>query len=160
MRITWRTIGALFVFLLITFAAAALGGYFTAQGVNADWYRALSRPPWQPPDALFSPVWTILYTLMAVSAWLVWRERGVRRAAVPFALFTMQLVLNVGWTALFFTQRALAAAFVEILLLWVLILATTIAFWRVRPLAGWLFLPYLLWVAYASTLNFWYWQRG
>jgi tryptophan-rich sensory protein len=144
--------------LVVAFAAAAIGGVASANA--GDFYTSLSRPPWAPPPWLFAPVWTLLYLLLGVAAWLVWRERGFAGARMALTLFLIQLALNALWTWLFFAWRQGALAFVEILVLWVLILATAVAFWRIRPLAGALLLPYLLWVAFASALTWAVWQRN
>ncbi len=140
-------------------AVGALGSVFTATS-RETWYEALRKPGWTPPAAAFGPVWTVLYIAMGVAAWLVWRERGFAGAAAPLALFAAQLALNLAWTAIFFGLRAPGAAFAEIVILWALILATVIAFWRVRPLAGALLLPYLLWVTYAAALNLAIWRMN
>jgi tryptophan-rich sensory protein len=148
---------ALLLFLLITFAAAGVGGYVTAPSVGpGSWYASLPKPPWTPPAQVFGPVWTVLYTLMAVAAWLVWQKQGF---GLPLLLFAVQLVLNVLWSVLFFGRHQVAAALLDILLLWLAIAATTASFWRVQPLVGALLLPYLLWVSYAITLNWGIWQR-
>jgi tryptophan-rich sensory protein len=144
--------------LVVAFAAAAIGGVASANA--GDFYTSLSRPPWAPPPWLFAPVWTLLYLLLGVAAWLVWRGRGFAGARMALTLFLIQLALNALWTWLFFAWRQGALAFVEILVLWVLILATAVAFWRIRPLAGALLLPYLLWVAFASALTWAVWQRN
>jgi tryptophan-rich sensory protein len=144
--------------LVVAFAAAAIGGVASANA--GDFYTSLSRPPWAPPPWLFAPVWTLLYLLLGVAAWLVWRERGFAGGRMALTLFLIQLALNALWTWLFFAWRQGALAFVEILVLWVLILATAVAFWRIRPLAGALLLPYLLWVAFASALTWAVWQRN
>jgi len=158
MRRSFQILG-LVVFLAVCFAVAGIGSLFTAAGMMGRWFDALPRPSWNPPNWLFGPVWTVLYTLMAIAGWLVWRERGgLRQATVPMALFAIQLALNLGWTGIFFYQRAPGAAFGEIVLLWLAILATMIVFWRVKSLAGWLFMPYLLWVTYAATLNYAIWR--
>lgn len=146
----------LVLFIAVCYAAAAIGFTFTTPAVR-DWYATLSKPAWTPADWVFAPVWMALYTIMAVAAWLVWRKRGVIAAAGPLALFAVQLVLNVGWSALFFGLRLPDAAFAEIILLWLAVLATAIAFWRVTLWAGLLMLPYLLWVTFAAVLNFAIW---
>ena len=146
-----RTV-ALVVSLLVSFAAAAIGGLATQRAPEL--YAALSRPGWAPPSSVFGPVWTLLYTLMAVAAWLVWKERGLAASRVPLGLYAAQLVLNALWSWLFFAWRRGLLAEVEIVLLLALIAATVAAFWRVRPLAGVLLLPYLAWVAYAAALTF------
>ena len=144
--------------LAVSFAAAALGGSASANA--GDFYQQLTRPAWAPPSWLFAPVWTVLYLLMGVAAWLVWRERGFRQARMALSLFLLQLVLNAFWTWLFFVWHLGGLAFVEILVLWALILCTAGAFWRVRPIAGTLLIPYLVWVTFASALTYAIWQRN
>lgn len=153
-----KQIPALAGWLLVTFAASAVGA---AASIHAgDFYAQLVRPAWAPPASIFGPVWTALYALMAVAAWLVWREGGwrVRRAAL--GLYLVQLGANALWTWLFFAWRRGGLALVEILLLWGLIAATTALFHRARPLAGALLLPYLAWVSFAAALTFSLWQRN
>jgi translocator protein len=144
----------LLVWLLICFAAAWIGSRFAP----GEWYASLARPAWNPPNAVFAPVWSVLYAMMGVSAWLVWRERGVAEAAVPLALFLAQLGLNALWSYLFFGLHRPDWAMIEIVLLWLAILITLIAFWRIRPMAGALLIPYLCWVAFAAALNFELWR--
>jgi len=152
-----RSLLGLLAWIAACFSAGALGSVFTARAV-ADWYPQLSKPSWTPPSAVFGPVWSALYLMMALAAWLVWRSRGFSRATLPLALFAAQLLLNLAWSAIFFGLRLPGLAFAEILLLWALILATLIAFWRVTPLAGCLLLPYLAWVTFAAALNFAIWR--
>jgi translocator protein len=157
-RSTLRDAAALAGWLLASFAAAAVGGVASA---NADgFYQQLARPGWAPPPWLFGPVWSVLYVLMGVAAWLVWRERGFRGARGALVLFGVQLAANALWTWLFFAWRRGALAFAEVLLLWVLVAATLIAFRRVRPLAGALLVPYLLWVSFAAALTFAVWRMN
>lgn len=140
----------------ITFVAAAIG---SAASIEAGpFYGELVRPDWAPPARLFGPVWTALYALMAIAAWLVWREGGVARNRTALTLFVVQLALNALWSWLFFGWQMGGAAFAEILVLWVAIVATLVAFWRVKPLAGALLLPYLAWVSFAAVLNWSIWQ--
>lgn len=142
--------------LIITFVAAAIGA---AASVNAGtFYAQLVRPAWAPPGWLFGPVWTVLYLAIGVAAWLVWRAAGFRAARAALTLFLIQLALNALWSWLFFGWHLGAPAFADVLLLWVLIVATVIAFRRVQPLAAWLLVPYLLWVSFASVLNYAVWQ--
>lgn len=143
---------------VVSFAAAAAGGIATSNA--GSFYQDLVRPDWAPPSWLFGPVWTALYLMMAVAAWLVWRERGFAGARPALTLFLVQLVANGLWSWLFFAWRQGALAFAEVLVLWGLIVATLIAFWRVRPLAGALLVPYLLWVSFASALTFSVWQMN
>ena len=142
--------------LALAFAAAAIGGIASANA--GDFYAQLVRPTWAPPGWLFAPVWTLLYLTMGVAAWLVWRERGFRAARPALTLFVIQLAANALWTWLFFAWRLGGPAFAEVLLLWALILATVVAFWRVRPLAGALLLPYLAWVSFACALTWATWR--
>jgi len=142
--------------LFATFAVAAIGGAASAHA--GAFYQQLTQPGWAPPGWLFAPVWSALYLLMGIAAWLVWRERGFRGARTALSLFLLQLAANALWTWLFFAWQQGALAFGEILILWALILGTLVAFWRVRPLAGALLLPYLAWVTFASVLAFATWQ--
>lgn len=155
-----RTPGQLFLGLLgwlaLCAAAAALGGM--ASSTAGGFYQQLARPGWAPPGWRFGPAWTLLYTMMAVAAWLVWRVRGFVGARGALSLFLTQLAVNALWTWLFFVWQLGAVAFAEIVLLWLLILATLLTFWRVRPLAGALLLPYLAWVTFAAALNLAVWK--
>lgn len=142
--------------LLLSFAAAGVGAVASVDA--GPFYRQLVRPEWAPPAGVFAPVWSGLYLLLGVAAWLVWREAGLRGARLALSLFVIQLVLNALWTWLFFAWREGALAFAEILALWALVLATLLAFWRVRPLAGALLIPYLAWVSFAVALSFATWR--
>jgi translocator protein len=156
-RMPWsKQLLGLAAWLAVTFAAAAIG---SVASVNAGpFYQQLTRPDWAPPAAVFGPAWTSLYTLMGIAAWLVWRTGGLGAARTPLVLYLVQLGFNALWSWLFFTWRLGALAFAEILLLWVLIVATIVTFWRVRPLAAALLVPYLLWVSFASALSYAIWQ--
>ena len=146
------------VSFVATFAAAAVGSRSTLAAVNT-WYVGLRKPSWVPSGRTIGLVWSVLYVLMAVSAWLVWRERGLD-AWFPLALFGLQLVLNSLWSILFFGRRNPRAALQEILALWVAILATLVAFWIVTPLAGLLLVPYIAWVTFAGNLNRIVWRMN
>jgi tryptophan-rich sensory protein len=144
--------------LVACFAVAAIGSVASLEAPS--FYGRLAQPSWSPPAAVFGPVWTTLYAMMAVAAWLVWREGpspATRRALV---LFVAQLAANALWSWLFFRWRLGGLAFAEILVLWALIAATLVAFWRVRPLAGALLVPYLAWVSFATALNFTLWRAN
>ena len=154
---TKQTLG-LFGWLLLVFAAAAIGGLASAQA--GAFYTGLVRPDWAPPGWLFGPVWSVLYALMGVSAWLVWRARGFTGARTALLLFMAQLGVNALWTWLFFVWHQGGLAFAEILLLWVMIVATIILFWRISKVAGGLLLPYLAWVTFAAALTYAIWQRN
>lgn len=132
-------------------AVATLGGLATATGVDT-WYRAIPKPSWTPPDALFGPVWTALYAANAVAAWRVWLAAGPW-ARGALTLFGAQLALNLGWSVLFFGLRSPTIALVDIVVLLGLILATIVAFARHDRLAALLLVPYLAWVAFAGALN-------
>ena len=142
--------------LVVSFAASAVGAVASIQARS--FYSQLAQPAWAPPPSLFGPVWTVLYALMAVAAWLVWRSGGFRTNRIALSLFLVQLALNALWSWLFFAWHRGALAFADIVLLWVLIVATLVSFWRAHPLAGTLLIPYLLWVSFASVLNYSVWQ--
>ena len=145
-----------FIFcFVVCLGAAGIGSLLTTQGLRP-WYANLKKPSWTPPNWLFGPVWTILFIAMAIAAWLVWRRVGL--TAAPMQLFLLQLLLNVAWSALFFRLRSPGLAFADIVMLWFAILATSIEFWRAVPAAGWLLLPYLIWVSYATALNYSIWR--
>lgn len=142
--------------LLVVFVAAAVGA---AASVDApSFYAQLSKPAWAPPAGVFGPVWTVLYALMGVAAWLVWRSPGPKRAALT--LFGAQLAANALWSWLFFAWHRGALAGVEILVLLALIVAMIVAFWRISRLAALLMLPYLLWVSFASVLTWAVWRSN
>ncbi len=149
-----RSAPALIGWLLLSFSAAALGGVF----MPGDWYAGLQKPSWNPPNWIFGPVWTALYTMMAFAAWLVWRRGGFAAQRNALVLFLLQLLFNGLWSPLFFGIKQPAVAFVDIVLLWLALLATIVAFWKARPLSGVLLVPYLAWVTFASALNFTLWQ--
>lgn len=145
---------ALLGWILLSFLAAFLGG-LAAPGA---WYEGIRKPAWNPPNAVFAPVWSVLFLVMGVAAWLVWSRRGAAPVTIALVLFVLQLVLNVLWSWLFFGFHRMDLAFYEVLLFWALILVTLVAFWRVRPLAGALLVPYLLWVTFAAYLNLTLWR--
>lgn len=140
--------------LLASFAAAALGGLF----MPGEWYASLRKPAWNPPSWLFGPVWTALYVMMAVSAWLVWRQGGWGRQRLPLGFYAVQLALNAFWTPLFFGLHWPGVAFAEMMLLWLAIVATVAVFRPVSAVAAGLLLPYLAWVSFAAALNFTLWR--
>ncbi len=147
------------LFLVICLAIAGLGAAWTNLSVG-DWYAAIKKPSWNPPNWLFGPVWTALYIGMAVAAWLVWRKNGLAYSWLPLLLFGVQLFLNAAWSALFFGMRSPGAAFADIVLLWIAILATIVAFGRVSSLAAKLLIPYLAWVSFAMALNWSIWRMN
>ena len=139
--------GTLVFFILICEGAGALGSLFTAGSV-ATWYVTLARPSFSPPNWVFGPVWGLLYLFMAVAAFLVWKKRGK-----GLTLFWAQLFLNALWSPLFFGLQNPLLALLDIALLWILILLTTVFFFRTSRVSGTLMLPYLAWVSFASILN-------
>jgi translocator protein len=146
----------LILFFAVCLGAGGLGSFFTANSVR-DWYPRLRKPPGTPPSWLFGPVWTALYVLMAISAWLVWRE--YRSGALPALLiFFAQLALNVAWSGIFFGSRMLGVAFFEIVILWLAIAFNIFIFYWLQPIAAAILIPYLLWVTYAAYLNFGIWR--
>jgi tryptophan-rich sensory protein len=151
-----KQITGLVAWLAVSFIAAAIGGAASMQA--GPFYTQLVRPEWAPPPGLFGPVWTVLYALMGIAAWLTWRVGGFLAARTALTLFLMQLVVNALWSWLFFGLHLGALALVDIVLLWVIVAATLLAFRRIRPLAGALLIPYLLWVSFASVLNYSVWR--
>lgn len=149
-----RSAAGLIVFLAVVFAAAAVG----AQFMPGPWYAALNKPPLNPPNWIFGPVWTLLYISMAVAAWLVWRQAGWSGARAALLLFGVQLLLNAAWSALFFGLQQPLWALVDIAALAVAIAATIAAFGRIKKSAAWLLAPYLAWVGFASYLNWMIWR--
>ncbi|MDX1804804.1 MAG: TspO/MBR family protein [Alcanivorax sp.] len=142
--------------LLVSFAAAAVGAVASIQARS--FYGQLVQPDWAPPPGVFGPVWSTLYTLMGIAAWWVWRCGGWRRQRLPLGLFLLQLAGNALWSWLFFAWSLGGLALADIAVLWGLIVATMVSFWAVRPLAGALLVPYLLWVSFAAVLNYALWQ--
>ena len=144
-------------FIAVCFTAAGLGAAITATSVGG-WYQTLAKPSWSPPDWLFGPVWTALYFLMAVAAWLVWRRGGWTSARGPLGLFGLQLSLNVGWSAIFFGLHSPGFAFLEIVVLWLAIAATATSFRSKSSMAAILLMPYLVWTSFAVVLNLAIWR--
>ena len=162
--ISWRPSRArqaawLLGLIAICFAVAGAGAAITSVSVR-QWYQTLNKPSWTPPDWLFGPVWTVLYFLMALSAWLVWRTGGWRASRGSLALFGLQLILNIGWSAIFFGMRSPGLAFGEILILWLAIAATAVSFWGRSTPAALMFTPYLAWTTFAAVLNFAIWRMN
>lgn len=151
-----RLVGVL-VAVLVTLCAGLIGNLLGADAITT-WYVGLEKPSWNPPNWIFGPVWTLLYVLMGIAAYLVWEQTkdSSRRAAL--VVYGVQLALNALWSIIFFTFKQPALAFGEIVIMWIAILATIVLFWRVRPLAGALLLPYIAWVTFALVLNFAVWQ--
>ena len=139
-------------FVLLCLAVSALGGLATSSSVGT-WYQTLAKPSFNPPDWVFAPVWTTLYIFMAISGWRVWRTPNSQLRTHALRVFYVQLVLNLLWSFLFFGMQEIGLALVEIIALLGAIVVTTVLFWRIDRPAGMLFLPYSMWVAFASLLN-------
>ncbi len=142
--------------LVLCYVVAGLGARASIQA--ATFYAGLVRPAWAPPGWLFGPVWTALYGMMAVAAWLVWRRGGWHASPRALGLFVLQLGLNGLWSWLFFAWHQGAWAFADITALWLTLACTIAAFGKQQRLAGWLLVPYLLWVSFALALNYAVWQ--
>ena len=148
---------------LLGFLALAMfvGAIGAVASVNASsFYNSLQQPSWAPPAGVFGPVWSTLYLLMALSGWMVWRGGGFGYARQALLLFVIQLAVNALWSWLFFAWHLGGPAFVDIIVLWVLIVLTIIAFWRIQRLAAMLLVPYLLWVSFAGVLNYAVWKMN
>jgi tryptophan-rich sensory protein len=144
--------------IVVPFVIGGLGGWITT-GSLTDWYTGLQKPSWNPPSAVFGPVWSFLYLLMGIALWRImrmgWGTEGVQPAVI---WFTVQLVLNFGWSLIFFGLRAPGPALIEILVLLAAVLITTRRFYVLEPAAGWLLVPYILWAAFATVLNGTIWR--
>lgn len=149
-----RSLAALAGFVAVTFSASLVGVLFRPDA----WYESLAKPSWNPPNWVFGPVWTTLYLLMAVAAWLVWRRWGFRYGRGPLALYFVQLALNAAWSPLFFGGHAIGLALADLVLLWLVLLATTMVFFHRHKLAGLLLTPYLAWITFAGALNLAIWR--
>jgi benzodiazapine receptor len=141
------------LFILFSEAAGIIGSVFTFSSIPT-WYATLNKPSFSPPNWIFGPVWTILYALMGISAFLVW-EKGIKNKEVASALkfFVIQLILNSSWSILFFGLHNPALAYLDIIVLWIFIALTAVNFYKIKKAAGYLLIPYLIWVTFASFLN-------
>lgn len=153
-----NNISKLVISIAIPVAIGATAGFFTVTGVGS-WYQAINKPSWNPPGWVFGPVWTMLYIMMGVSLYLVWKSginNHLKRTAI--GLFAVQLILNFFWSFIFFDQQQPGWAFVEIIAMWVFILLTIFAFAKVNKTAAWLLVPYISWVSFATILNYTIWE--
>ncbi len=151
-----KSVLGLLVWLAASFATAWIGSRY----LPGAWYASLEKPSWTPPGAVFGPVWAVLYVLMGIAAWLVWRRAGLPGAPAELVLFVVQLCLNALWSHLFFGLHRPDLAFLDIVALWLLIVVVTVLFWRRHRGAGALMVPYLVWVGFASCLNFAIWRMN
>jgi benzodiazapine receptor len=148
---------ALACFLTVTFFVAGVSTVFTTPAIPM-WYAALAKPSFNPPNQIFGPVWTLLYCLMAVAAWLVWKRPSSELRSRALLLFWVQLALNFAWSLIFFGQHRIGFGLIDIVLLWVAIALTSVKFFSLSRAAGWMFVPYLAWVSFASILNLEIWR--
>lgn len=138
--------------ITITVGLGALSGLFTAEAISG-WYASLEKPSFNPPNWVFGPVWTLLYLLMGISLYLVWKQPASSRRNTAITLFGIQYLLNMLWSFIFFQLHQVGWAFADILLLWLMIIATIIVFRPFSPAASWLLVPYIAWVSFAMLLN-------
>ena len=138
--------------LLLTLGTGAVAGLFTAKAVP-EWYASLNQPTFSPPNWIFGPVWTALYILLGVSLFLVWKLDSVKERNLAILAFLIQLILNFGWSFIFFYFKMIGFALVEIVILWIAIVIMLYLFYKIKPLAAYINIPYLLWVTFASILN-------
>ncbi|MEN9598681.1 MAG: hypothetical protein RL596_992 [Bacteroidota bacterium] len=138
--------------LLLTVGFGSAGGIFTASQIQS-WYITLNKPTFNPPNWVFAPVWTTLYLLMGVSLFLIVRKPASAYRNQSLQFFAIQFFLNIGWSFIFFNQHQIGIALLDIMLMWVFILLTIIWFLRQNAIAGWLLIPYLFWVSFATILN-------
>jgi len=145
--------GRLILSISIPLVAGFIGSVFTSPAVQS-WYTTINKPSWNPPSWLFGPVWTTLFILMGIALYLVWSTKMSDKVRWAFKMFAAQMVLNMLWSVFFFGMGNFWLAFGEIVVLWAFILATIISFGKVNKTAAWLLVPYILWVSFASYLNF------
>ena len=156
---TIRPALGLILWIGLCLTAASIGSLLTVPAIPV-WYQTLAKPVWTPPSWLFAPVWTVLYLMMGTAAWLVWRPGGWMGAPVALGWFLVQLALNIAWSGLFFKLRMPGLAFLEIVVLWLAIVATLWWFARYSAPAAWLLTPYLAWVTFAAVLNLSIWRMN
>jgi len=153
---TGRQALALAAWFVLCFAASATAVFVSTGG----WYAGLHKPPWNPPPWIFGPAWTLLYVMMAVAAWLVWREGGWKARRLALVFFLIQWLLNALWTPLFFGMHRSGLAFADIIVLWLALAVTLRLFWQASKLAGVLLVPYLAWISFAAALNNAIWRMN
>ena len=144
------------VSIVVCFSAAAIGGLATSSSVDG-WFAGVNKPSWNPPNWIFGPVWSTLYLMMSIAAWLVWKNAGIQNAKIALGWFVFQLLLNVLWSVLFFGLQQPGWAAIEIVALWLSIVITMVLFFRHSRVAVGLLIPYLLWVTFATYLNYSIW---
>ena len=151
-----KSILPLLISILIVFSFGFIGSFFTTSSITT-WYAFINKPLFSPPNWIFAPVWTLLYVLMGISAFLIWKKRDNLRTKQALIFYGIQLILNALWSIIFFGMHNPGLALLEIIILWLFILITLIKFYKINKTAGLLFIPYLLWVSFASILNYAIW---
>lgn len=150
----------LVISLAIPLVVGGTSGFFTVTGVES-WYQHINKPSWNPPNAIFGPVWTSLYILMGIALYLVWKaDTSSELKKIAFVFFAIQLAFNFCWSFIFFRLHQPGWAFAEIIVMWAFILATIFAFAQVNKLAAWLLVPYISWVSFAAVLNYTIWRMN
>ena len=147
----------LVISIIIAQGSGLIGSLFTATSVNT-WFETISKPTWNPPSWIFGPVWTILYLLMGIAAYIIWQKKDIVGVKVTLLVYGIHLVFNSLWSILFFGLKNPQLAFFEIIVLLILIIITTILFWKIDRWAGALMFPYIAWVSFATVLNYTIWQ--
>ena len=138
--------------ILLPLSLGAIAGMFTSQSVP-EWYATLNRPSFNPPNWIFGPVWTTLYILMGISFFLIWKQEASKARNRAVLIFLLQLLLNFAWSFIFFYFNMIGLALVEIVLLWISIVLMLVVFYKIKPIASYINIPYLLWVTFATVLN-------
>lgn len=156
-----RDLKALFLLIALCLAVEVLGGLFTQSSVTT-WYPSIAKPSWTPPSFVFGPVWTLLYLMMALAIWLIWKTPATPLRSRAYKLFGAELFVNFIWSPLFFGLHSPLYGMIDIILLWALLVPTILTFYQLRPLSAYLLLPYLIWTTYAGALNIaiWYLNRS
>ena len=138
--------------LALPLVLGAIAGLFTAEAVP-EWYETLNRPPFNPPNWLFGPVWTTLYMLLGISLFLIWKQSASKERNLAIFVFLLQQALNFGWSFIFFYFNMIGFALIEIILLWISIIVMLVLFYKIKPMTAYINIPYLIWVTFATILN-------
>lgn len=153
-----KPIFKLIISLAIPLAVGALGALFTSESVNG-WYTTLQKPSFNPPNWLFAPVWTVLYILMGIAFYIIWKSHSkLNKRYTGYTYYWLQLILNFFWTFIFFGQKNIGLALLDIVLLFIMVASTIMSFRKISKTAAWLLAPYICWVAFAMALNFALWK--
>lgn len=142
----------LLISIILPLSLGAIAGMFTAQSVP-EWYATLNKPSFNPPDWIFGPVWTSLYILMGISLFLIWKQVASKERNLAILIFFLQLLLNFAWSFIFFYFNMIGIALIEIVLLWIGIIIMSVLFYKIKPMAAYINIPYFIWVTFAAILN-------